>query len=473
MVASQDINGAGVPPGKPLEEATLQELAAGFRGELIRPGDDGYDAARRVWNDMVDHRPALIARCVGAADVIAAVNFAREHGLLLSIRGGGHNVAGKAVCDDGLMIDLSPMKGIRVDPVAGTARAEPGVLWGEFDRETQAFGLATVGGIVATTGIAGLTLGGGLGWLTGKYGLTIDNLLSADVVTADGNLVHASVTENEDLFWALRGAGANFGVVTSFEYRLHPVGPLVLGGMVIHPFDRAIEVLRFYREFSAAEPDELTTYAGMLTTPDGNLVAALAVCYAGPLDEGERILAPLRAFGPPIADMVGPMPYAAVQAMFGEAFPYGRLNYWKSGLMREISDAAIETIVDHVARVPSPFSAVVFQECRGANLRVGKNQTAYYHRDTPYDFLILSNWTDPTESDRNIGWTREFSQAMQPHLPRAVYVNDLGDEGDERIRNAYGENYERLVELKNKYDPTNFFRLNQNIKPSQERIQPA
>lgn len=451
-----------------IEEADAQELASALRGELIRPGDDGYDSARRVWNRMIDKRPAVIARCVGAADVMAAVNFAREHGLLLSIRGGGHSVAGNAVCEGGLMIDLSPMKSIRVDPVAQTARAEPGVLWGEFDRETQAFGLATVGGVVPTTGIAGLTLGGGMGWLTGKHGLTVDSLLSADVVTADGALLRAGAEENEDLFWALRGAGHNFGVVTSFEYRLHAVGPTVLGGMVLHPFDRAREVLRFYREFSAAEPGELTTYAGMLTTPDGDLVAALAVCYAGPLDDGERVLAPLRAFGPPIADMIGPMPYVAVQGMFGPAFPHGRLNYWKSALIKEISDEAIEVIVDHAARKPSPFSAVVFQECRGANLRVGKGETAYYHRDAPYDLLILSNWTDATDSDGNVRWARGFFEALEPLVPRAVYVNDLGDEQEDRVRAAYGENHERLVALKNEYDPTNLFRLNQNIRPSVE-----
>lgn len=449
-----------------LDESGIQNLGARLRGVVLRPGDAGFDAARKVWNAMIDRRPALIARCVGAADVIAAVSFAREHELLVSIRGGGHSVAGNAVCEDGLMIDLSPMKSIRVDPVAKTVRAEPGVLWGELDRETQAFGLATVGGVVPTTGIAGLTLGGGLGWLTGKLGLTVDNLLSADVVTADGALLRTSATENADLFWALRGAGHNFGVVTSFEYRLHPVGPMVLGGMVLHPFTRAADVLRFYREFSAAEPDELTTYAGMLTAPDGNLVAALAVCYAGPLDKGERTLAPLRAFGPPIADMIRPMRYTEVQGMFAPAFPYGRLNYWKSGLMHEIGNEAIETIADHAARMASPFSAVVFQECRGANLRVGRAETAYYHRDAPYDFLILANWADPDGSHRNVIWAGEFFQAMESHLARAAYVNDLGDEQEERVRTAYGGNYGRLVALKTRYDPTNFWRMNQNIKPA-------
>jgi FAD/FMN-containing dehydrogenase len=397
-------------------------------------------------------------------DVISAVNFARTNNLLVSVRGGGHNVSGNAVCDGGLMIDLSPMKSIRVDPVARAARAEPGVLWSEFDRETQAFGLATVGGVVPTTGIAGLTLGGGQGWLTGQYGLTLDNLLSADVVTADGALVRASSTEHEDLFWALRGAGANFGVVTSFEYRLHPVST-VLGGMVVHPLARAKEVLRFYREFTSAQPDEVTTYASLCTTPDGDPVVALVTCYAGPLDEGERIVAPLRCFGWPVADTIRPMPYTSMQT--GEGFPPGRLNYWKSGLTNEISDEAIETAIDHARRAPSPFTVVLFVDCHGAYSRVGKSDTAYSHRDLQYNLVILSSWVNPADSDRNIGWTREFFDAMQPQLSHGVYVNDLGDDdGTERVRSAYGANYARLVELKNKYDPTNLFRLNQNIKPS-------
>lgn len=336
-----------------LNEATVQEFKATLRGELLRPGADGYDAARKVWNAMVDNHPAIIARCAGAADVIHCVRFAREYDLLVSVRGGGHNVAGKAVCEGGLMIDLSTMKSVRVDPIARTARAEPGVLWGEFDRETQAFGLATTGGQVSTTGIAGLTLGGGEGWLASKYGYAVDNLLSADVVTADGQLTTASPTRNEDLFWALRGAGHNFGVVTSFEYRLHPVRQ-VLGGMVLHPFERAKDVLRFYREFMASVPDELTTAAGVLTAPDGNLVAAVAACYAGALDEGERVLAALRRFGPPVGDTIGPIPYTAMQTVFDAAFPPGRLNYWKSSLMSQLSDEVIEVIVEHAGRIPSP-----------------------------------------------------------------------------------------------------------------------
>ena len=450
--------------GTALEDANIEKFRGSLRGEVLRPGDDGYDEARTVWNAMIDRRPALIARCAGAADVIECVRFAREHDLLVSVCGGGHNVAGNAVCDGGLMIDLAPMKSIRVDPGARTARAEPGVLWGEFDRETQAFGLATTGGMISTTGIAGLTLGGGQGWLASKHGFAIDNLLSVDMVTADGQLLTASATQNEDLFWAVRGAGHNFGVVTSFEYRLHPVST-VLGGMIIHPFNRATEVLRFYREFTADLPDDLTTAAAILTGPDGNLVTAIVVCYAGSLDEGERVLAPLRRFGSPVDDTTAPIPYCAQQTILDEGFPYGRLNYWKSSLTDELSDEVIAAVVDYAVQMPSPLSAILIADYHGAYRRVGKTETAYYHRDLRYAIIIMANWTDPVDSEHNIRWTRELFQVLQPHT-RGVYVNDLGEEGEERVRNAYGENYDRLVALKNKYDPKNFFRLNQNIKPT-------
>jgi FAD/FMN-containing dehydrogenase len=447
-----------------IHEAVIQDFRNTLRGELLEPSDAAYDVARTVWNGMIDRRPALIARCRGAVDVIAAVNFAREQGLLVSIRGGGHNVAGNAVCDGGLMIDLSAMKGIRVDPATRTARAEPGLLWREFDHETQAFGLATVGGTISATGIAGLTLGGGAGWLTGTYGTTCDNLLSADIVTADGILRHASEQENPDLFWAMRGAGANFGVVTSLEYRLHPVGPMIRGGMVVHPIDRATEVLRFYRAFVATQPDELTTYAAILTMPDGNMVVVLVACYIGPATQGERILAPLKQHGPPIADMIGPMPYTALQSMLDGAFPYGRQNYWKSTYMPTLSDTAIETIVRHASVVPSPHTVVLIQDFHGAVGRVARDAMAFCHRDAPHSLAILSNWTDPNESERNIGWTRAFFAAMEPYMAQGVYVNELGhDEGSERVRNAYGENYVRLAAIKAEYDPANFFRMNQNI----------
>jgi FAD/FMN-containing dehydrogenase len=448
-----------------LRDTDIGLLRERIRGQVLSPSDTGYDSARRIWNAMIDRRPALIARCAGAADVIAAVNFARENELLVSIRGGGHSVAGKAVCDDGLMIDLSPMKSIRVDAAARTARADPGVLWGEFDRETKAFGLATPGGLVSTTGIAGLTLGGGQSLLTGKYGLTLDNLISADVVTADGELRRASSTENQELFWALRGAGANFGVVTSFEYRVHPVDA-VFGGMVIHPLERAKDVLRFYREFTADQPDELTTYAACLTTPDGMKVVALVACYAGALDEGERVLAPLKRFGPPVADLIAPTTYLAMQSLLVAGFPPGRLNYWKSGLTNQITDEAIDTIVEYARRVPSPFTATVIANTHGAFSRIGKSATAYWHRDQQYDLVVISSWADPADSERNIRWTREFFSTVRPQLSGGVYVNDLDEDEGKRVRDAYGENYGRLLTLKRKYDPTNFFRMNQNIDPA-------
>ena len=343
-------------PAPALSTAAIAAFRARLQGEALTPADPAYDEARRVWNAMIDKRPALIARCADAADIVAAVRFAREQDLAVSIRGGGHNVAGLAVSDGGLMIDCAPMQGIAIDPVSRTARAEPGVLWGAFDRATQEHGLATVGGVVATTGIAGLTLGGGQGWLTGKYGLTLDNLLAAEVVTADGERVRASAEEHPELFWALRGAGANFGVVTSFEYRLHPVGPTVLGGMVVHPLAHAREVLRFYREFAATQPDELTTYAALLTPPEGTPVVALVCCYAGRLEDGERAVTPLRRFGAPVADTIGPLPYLAVQGTIGAGFPAGRRNYWKSSLLREIGDEIIAALADFAGA--RPFTAV-------------------------------------------------------------------------------------------------------------------
>jgi FAD binding domain-containing protein/berberine-like enzyme len=442
----------------------LDALRAALRGPLLLSGDEGYDEARTVWNALIDHRPALIARCSGAADVVAAVQFARQHNLLVSIKGGGHGVAGKAVCDGGLMIDLSRMKSIRVDPVARIVRAEPGVLGTDFDRETQAFGLATPVGTVSTTGIAGLTLGGGQSWLGSKFGFAIDNLLSVDIVTADGTLRTASPTQYEDLFWGIRGAGHNFGVVTSFEYRLHPVGP-VLGGLVIHPLSEAVNVLRFYRDFTASQPDELQTWAGILTTPDGNPVVALVPCYVGSLSEGERLLAPLRRFGSPVADTVAPIPYVAMQTLLDAALPHGRLGYWKTGLTNRIDDAVIGATVEYANKVPSPHTIIIFAELHGAYSRIGKTDTAYYHRDMQYDLIALSVWTDPADTERNIRWTRDIFAEWEPHLAPAAYVNDLGDEGEERVRSAYGENYARLVALKAKYDPTDFFCLNQNIKP--------
>ena len=445
----------------------IQSFGDLLRGDLVQPSDPEYDAVRSVWNAMIDKRPAFIARCTGASDVIKAVNFAREHDLEVSVRGGGHNVAGKALNDGGLMIDLSPMKGIRVDPVSRTVRAEAGLTWADFDRETEAFGLAVTGGAVSSTGISGMTLGGGTGYLNGKFGLTCDNLLSVDIVTADGRLLHADADHNSDLFWAIRGGGGNFGIVTSFEYQLHPLGQ-VLAGPVFHPIEHAPEALRFLREFAAAAPDELTIAAGFMTDPGGNKVVALAPCYAGEdIEEGERLIQPLRDFGSPIADMIEPVPYTTIQTAFDEAFPAGRLNYWKSSLLPSMSDETIDTIVHFAAEMTSPLSMIFIHHYHGAYSRVAPSATAYGYREPTHDVLILGNWTDPADSDLNVGWARDFFKALQALNPQGVFPNFLShDEDQMRIRSAYGDNYDRLVDIKDRYDPTNFFHGNQNIRPS-------
>ena len=452
-----------------LDVDAIEQFSAELRGGHLLRGDEGYDDARTIYNAMIDKQPALIARCAGVADVIHAVNFARTNDLVVSVRGGGHNVSGNAITDGGLMIDLSPMKGVRVDPEGKTARAEPGVTWGEFDHETQAFGLATTGGLVSTTGVAGLTLGGGLGWLMGNHGLACDNLISVDVVTADGRFLTASDSHNQDLFWALRGGGGNFGIATSFEFQLHPVGPM-LGGILIHPLDKAAETIGFYDDYTRTCPDELGTFVAFVTSPEGERVMAIFVCYNGAVEEGERVLRPLREFGTPLADTIGPMPYVQVQRMMDEGFPAGRQNYWKSNFLKGLDTEAIEIIVDHVAKAPSPYSAVAIEQFSGAVNRVGKDDTAFNHRDARYNLLIVGIWPDPTAKADNVKWVRDLWDAMEPYSSGGVYVNYLGeeaDEGAERIKSAYGpEKYERLVALKNKYDPINLFRLNQNIKPS-------
>jgi FAD/FMN-containing dehydrogenase len=455
----------GMPASKPIEEGAVREFAAGLRGEIVRPEEDGYDAARAVFNGMIDKRPALIVRCAGTSDVIRGVDFAHAHDLLLAVRSGGHNVAGKAVCDGSLMLDLSPMKGMRVDPARRRARAQSGLTLGEFDHETQAFGLATPLGVVSMTGIAGLTLGGGLGWLNGKHGLACDNLLSADVVTADGRLLTASEEENEDLFWGIRGGGGNFGVVTSFEYRLHPVGPVLAGGLR-HPAAKARDVLRFYHEFASGCPDELSTSALLGRAPDGSLVAGITVCYCGAIEEGERVLRPLRAFGSPLEDGIRPMAYTALQSAPDEGFSPGQQHYWKSSNLEHLSDEAIEVMVRLVKEMPSPSSGVGLQQMHGAASRVDPAATAFPHRDEHYDLLILSQWANPADSEENVRWTRELFEAMQPFVGKGVYVNNLGEEEGDRVKEAYGEHYERLVALKDRYDPTNLFRLNQNVKPT-------
>ncbi len=452
--------------GRTVDDSRVEAFRTDLRGRLLRPSDGGYDLARRVWNAMIDKHPSLIAKCAGPADVVRAVKFARENNLLIAVRGGGHNVAGKAVCDGGLVIDLSDMRSIRVDSTASSVRAEPGVTLGELDHETQAFGLATTLGIVSKTGISGLTLGGGIGWLNGKYGLACDNLLSADVVTADGNLLKANSRENMDLYWGLRGGGGNFGIVTSFEYKVHPVST-VLGGMVLFEMHKALDVLHFYDDFSRGCPDDLTTAAALLNAPDGNPVVAIFVCYSGDLQEGERVLKPLRKFDSPIADLVKPIKYTELQRLLDGGFQPGFLNYWKSNFLRRaMSDEAINTLVEQATKRPSPMSAIALQQMHGAASRVGPTETAFPHRYEQYDMVILSVWANSADTERNVNWTRGLWQAMQPFVERGVYVNNLGEEGEDRVRDAYGPNYERLVGLKNKFDPTNLFRLNQNIRPA-------
>jgi FAD/FMN-containing dehydrogenase len=446
----------------------------GFRGQLLTPGDEGYEHARWTWNGMFDKRPALIARCSGVSDVIAGVNYAREQGLLLSVRGGGHSVPGHSTCDDGLVLDLSPMRSVRVDPAARTARAEGGVNWGTYDHETHAFGLASTGGQISTTGIAGLTLGGGIGWLMRKHGLACDNLISADVVTAEGELVTAGADHNEDLFWGLRGGGGNFGVVTSFEYQLHKVG-LVFGGAVMHPADRAHEVLGFFREFCPTAPDELTAYALLVTAPPapfvppelvGSPVVVLAGCYTGSIDEGERVLEPLREFGNPPIDLFQPLPYPVLQSMFDDTGPAGHSYYMKGDYVSEASDELIEALTEHAAAMPGPHCEIHLGQMGGVAGRVGENDTAFAHRNAEFVFMGLAHWLEPHEEEAQLSWVRALGEAAQPYSV-GTYVNFLGDEGDERIRAAYGseDKYARLVELKRKWDPQNLFCLNQNIRP--------
>jgi len=442
-----------------------QELGCGLQGKVVCPGEGGYETARAVFNGMIDRRPLAVIQAVDASDVVRGITFTRRHNLPLSVRGGGHSVAGNAVGDGAVMLDLSGMKTVRVDPATRTVRAGPGLTLGELDRATQAFGLATPLGVVSMTGIAGLTLGGGLGWLNGRCGLACDNLISADLATADAQLLRASSRENEDLFWGIRGGGGNFGVVTSFEYQLHPVDR-VLAGALSYPWRMASPVLRFYDDFVKAAPDELSTAASLGLTPAGEPTVSIAVCYCGPIDEGEQVLRPLRTFRSPVDDGIQPMPYTVVQSARDEGFPSGRLHYWKSGWLRDVTDGAIETLMQFVPQMPSSASGVGLQQMHGVSSRVAPSATAFPHRAEHYDFLIGSQWSEPTDSDRNVKWTRALFEAMEPHLEESVYVNNLGDEGPERVQAAYGANYPRLTAVKRTYDPDNLFRANQNIDPS-------
>jgi FAD/FMN-containing dehydrogenase len=455
--------------------AALASLRGGFEGELLAAADPGYESARRVWNGMVDRRPALIARCASERDVVAALHAARERGFPVAVRGGGHNVAGNAVCDGGVVIDLSAMREVEVDAEARIARVQPGVLLGELDRVTQSVGLATPTGNVSMTGVGGLTLGGGLGWIARKHGPACDNLVAAEVVTAEGQQVRASAEVNPDLLWGLRGGGGNFGIVTSFEYQLHPVGPEIIAGGVLHSFAEAPEVFRFFGEFVATAADELSVVASTfrasvgLPIPaemHGELVTVLAVCYAGRPADSERALAPLRKFGRPLADFVAPMRYTSLQSASDASYPAGQFNYWKSHFIDEIDDDVIATVTEHAQSMPAPLSSFYFQHLGGAIARGGIERAAFGHRDAEFDFTILASWQDRADTEAQVGWARDFSAGMQP-LATGVYVNNLGVEGEGRVKAAYApETYRRLVELKDVYDPENVFRFNQNITPS-------
>lgn len=458
-----------------LPTETINELRGQVRGTIHLPDEAGYHEARAIWNAMIDRRPALIVRAAGAADVIAAVRFARKHKLPLAIRGGGHNIAGNAVCEGGLMLDLSPMKSVRIDPAAKTARVEPGVTLGEFDREAQAFGLATPLGINSTTGVAGLTLGGGFGWISRKYGLTIDNLLSVDIVTAEGKLVRASERENEDLFWAVRGGGGNFGVATSFEYRLHPVGPEVLAGLIVHPFSKARELFDGYRKFVAQAPEELTCWVVLRKAPPlpflppevhGTEVMVLALCYVGDLEKGRKAVAPLQALSKPIADVVGPAPFAGWQTAFDPLLAPGSRNYWKSHDFVKLSDELIDILLEATRQLPTPECEIFIGHLGGAINKVKAEATAYPHRDVEFVMNVHTRWGDPGQDQKCIAWARKLYDAAAPHATGGVYVNFMPEDEAQRVKaGAYGPNYERLVKVKQKYDPENVFCLNQNIRP--------
>jgi FAD/FMN-containing dehydrogenase len=446
----------------------IVQVGPSFTGQLLQPTDAGYEDARRVHNGLVDRRPALIARCHGVADVADAVSLARTLKLEVAVRGGGHNVAGRATIDDGLMIDLSPMKGIHVDAKARMARAQGGVLWRDFNRETQVHGLATTGGVVATTGIAGLTLGGGLGWLMPKHGLALDNLRSADLVMADGSVKRASADENPDLYWAIRGGGGNFGIATSFEYTLHPVGPMITGGLVAHPLKNARDVLRFFRDTCGTLPDEVMLVAGMLTAPDGSAkLVAIVGAHCGPLKDGEAAVAPIKAFGSPVLDTMGPISYSAQNALFDPSLPRGALNYWKAHFLDDLSDDAINALVESFEACSSPMTQIVIEHFHGAASRVPVQDTACAMRMNGFNAVLISQWSDATYTDTGIAWCRSAYASLKPYLGSMRYVNYLDhDEPGDAAAVVYGPNYDRLRKIKAKYDPENFFHTNVNIRPA-------
>lgn len=451
------------------------DFGTDFQGDLLSPGDAGYDEARQIWNAMIDRKPALIARCRSPEDVVQAVRWARNEKMLVSIRGGGHNIAGNAVCDDGLMIDLSLLRAVQVEPSTRRATVQPGCTLADFDAAAQAHGLATPLGINSTTGVAGLTLGGGFGWLSRKYGMTVDNLLSAAVVTADGNQLRASETENADLFWGLRGGGGNFGVVTSFEFQLHPVGPDVLSGLIVFPFEQAKSVITQFARFTEMMPDDLNVWMVTRQAPPlpflpesvhGKEIVVLAVFYVGDPSEGMKLIEPLRGFGTPHGEAVGPQPYTAWQQAFDPLLTPGARNYWKSHNFTSLSDGAIDAIIEYAGRLPSPQCEIFIGSVGGQTGRVAADAMAYASRDANYVMNVHGRWESATEDQRCIGWAREFFAKSQPFASSGAYINFLTPDETDRVHFAYGAAYERLAELKRKYDPDNFFRMNQNIKPA-------
>jgi FAD/FMN-containing dehydrogenase len=468
-------------PSTNLSDSALSDLRTSIRGQVVLPTDSEYDAARRVWNGMIDRHPALVVRCAGVADVVAAVKFARANTLEVAVRSGAHNVAGFGTSEGGMVIDLGPMKGVRIDVEARTATAQAGLTWGEFDHETQALGLATTGGLVSTTGLGGFTLGGGIGWLLRKYGLTCDNLLGADLVTAEGELVNVT-SETPELLWGLRGGGGNFGVVTSFEYQLHAVGPLVLGGAIFHTGDRATELLQFYRDWVRTLPDELTTLFAFLIAPPepfippvlvGKPLVAVLGCYAGPIDAGQPLIDSLRAFGPPAVDLFGPIPYVHLQRMFDAAVPHGIRSYWKTAYLDDLSDPIVDTLVEYAGQLGAlfPATAIHLHHAEGAFARSNAAESAFGRRDARFILNLPAAWPDASQDASHIAWVRACFDAIRPLSSSGAYLNFLAGDDEDRVRAAYGpERYARLARLKARYDPTNVFRLNQNIQPAAEPL---
>jgi FAD/FMN-containing dehydrogenase len=447
----------------------IEELSKAFTGHLLQSAAPAWDEARRLHNGFVDKRPAVIAQCRGSADIAAAVRFAREHDLEIAVRGGGHNVGGRACVDGGMMIDLSPMQYVHVSPSARTARAAGGTRWGQFNIETQAHGLATTGGVVSTTGVAGLTLGGGLGWLMPRHGMALDNLRQVELVLADGRILTASATEHTDLFWAVRGGGGNFGVASSFEFQLHPVGPIVTGGLVAWPADKARDVLRLFRDLAATASDDLMLVCGLLTGPDGSTkLAAIVAGHFGSAADGANAVAPIKSFGQPVLDALGPIPYAGLNAMLDGSFPRGARNYWKSHFIEELSDGAIDALVAHAYRTPSPLGSVILEHFHGAATRIAPTDTAFALRSAGFNTLLLGQWLPPVDDAANIAWVKQSYAALQPFVGAKRYVNylDQDDAGDAALSAAYGPNVQRLRAVKAQYDPDNAFHLNVNIAPA-------